>query len=138
MLDLPPFTLTVSSERDLLGSLERLLAPFSLFLLEELRWRRDFSLDEFLLKLGLLMDSALTLRPVAVKATSVINIAFSIKFIHKNEIFCTKLPILPDDDRLERRMCIAVGSLSLVNFSPTGVKNHSDLVRILAVCLSCT
>lgn len=52
----------------------------------------------------------------------------------------TNSPMFPDDERLDPlRMCIAVGSLSVpANLSPTGVKNHSDLVRILAVCLSCT
>lgn len=48
--------------------------------------------------------------------------------------------MLPDEDLLDpRSMCKVAGSLSVsVKRSPTGVKNHSDLVRIRAVCLSCT
>lgn len=46
--------------------------------------------------------------------------------------------MLPEEDRLEpRKTCIAVGSLSVpTSLSPTGVRNHSDLVRIRAACLS--
>lgn len=48
--------------------------------------------------------------------------------------------MLPEDERLDpRSTCMAVGSLSVdESLSPTGVRNHSDLVLMRAVCLSCT
>lgn len=78
----------------------------------------------------------LRLRLPRMDSASFIFMIFNYKY--SQSLRC--LPILPEEDRLEpRRMCIAVGSLSVaVSLSPTGVRNHSDLVRIRAACLSWT
>lgn len=68
-----------------------------------------------------------------VKLTSILHVLPSYQ-TKKSLKLRDRLPILPEEDRLEpRRMCIAVGSLSVVTM---GVRNHSDLVRIRAACLS--
>lgn len=121
-----------------------LIVSFFLLRRDELRCKCCFSLEEVLRTLGRFIDSALVLKPVAT-----VERMWKIKKIEclqkQIEIFLkwlSCLPILPEEDRLEFvwiKTCIAVGPLFIaVGSLSTGVRNHSDLVRIRAACLSWT
>jgi hypothetical protein len=106
--------------------------PFSLFLRPEPRRLRSLSLSRLEVRLNrVFTDSALTLNPDATTKKVIF------KFRKKAQVICY-LPILSVEHLSDPTLSILDEVLSFSNSCWAGDRNHSDLVLILAACLSCT